>query len=237
MQSWQEDLLRAIDGVQCEHAAFKKIETGAQALGYEHCAFGLRVAHPFSSPKTVFLNYYAAPWWTRYVSEDYLRTDSTVLHCHRSHTPLTWSDKVSALARQLRDEAQNYGLRVVWTRSSLNSLGVAGMLTLSRSHETRSPVELASHEIELRWLVNTAHLTLFRIFLSKLREQLPRALTGREIEVLRWTADGKTSAEVSDILEISENTVNFHIKNAVAKLQTANKTAAVARAAMLGFLS
>lgn len=237
MKSWQEDLLRAIDGVQCEHVVFKKIETAAQALGFEHCAFGLRVAQPFSSPKTVLLNYYAAPWWTRYVSEDYLRTDSPVLHCHRPHNPLNWSDKVSALARQLGDEAQNYGLRVVWTRSSLNSLGVAGMLTLSRLHETPPPVELASQEIDLRWLVNTAHLTLFRIFLSKLREQLPRALTGREIEVLRWTADGKTSAEVSDILEISENTVNFHIKNAVAKLQTANKTAAVARAAMLGFLS
>lgn len=237
MKHWQENLLGIIDGVQCEHVVFKKIEAAAQALGFEHCAFGLRIAQSFSRPKTIILNNYAAPWWVRYVNEGYLHTDSTVLYRHRARTSLNWSDKVSGLAHQLRGEAQNYGLHVGWTQSNLNALGLAGMLTLSRSHETPSGVELASQKMELRWLVNAAHLALSRIFLSKLRKQLPGALTSREIEVLRWTADGKTSAEVSDILAVSENTVNFHVKNAVAKLQTSNKTAAVARAAMLGILS
>ncbi len=62
-------------------------------------------------------------------------------------------------------------------------------------------------------------------------------LTGREIEVLRWSASGKTSSEISEILVISVNTVNFHVKNAILKLKTANKTAAVARATMLGLLN
>jgi LuxR family transcriptional regulator len=35
---------------------------------------------------------------------------------------------------------------------------------------------------------------------------------------------------------ISVDTVNFHVKNAVMKLKTTNKTAAVVRAAMLGLL-
>jgi LuxR family transcriptional regulator len=61
-------------------------------------------------------------------------------------------------------------------------------------------------------------------------------LTAREIEVLRWTAHGKTVDEISVLLAISVNTVNFHIKNAVAKLHAANKTAAAVRAAMLGLL-
>ena len=109
------------------------------------------------------------------------------------------------------------------------------MLTLSRLHQSLSAEELASQEIKMRWLVNVAHLTLSRICTSRLREQAP--LTAREIEVLRWSADGKTSGEISDILALSEHTVNFHVKNAVAKLQTANKTAAVVRAAMLGWLN
>ena len=61
-------------------------------------------------------------------------------------------------------------------------------------------------------------------------------LTAREIEVLKWTADGKTYADISTLLDVSENTVNFHVKNAVIKLQTTNKTAATVRAAMLGLL-
>ncbi|MTJ79618.1 MAG: hypothetical protein F8N37_01155 [Telmatospirillum sp.] len=62
-------------------------------------------------------------------------------------------------------------------------------------------------------------------------------LTEREIEVLRWTASGKTSGEISDILSISVNTVNFHLKNTITKLRTANKTAAVFEAARAGILS
>jgi LuxR family transcriptional regulator len=53
---------------------------------------------------------------------------------------------------------------------------------------------------------------------------------------LRWTADGKTSSEVGEILYISERTVNFHVNNALIKLGAANKTAGVIKAAALGFL-
>lgn len=35
----------------------------------------------------------------------------------------------------------------------------------------------------------------------------------REKKFWKWTAEGKTSAEIAMILSISENTVNFHQKN------------------------
>jgi LuxR family transcriptional regulator len=41
---------------------------------------------------------------------------------------------------------------------------------------------------------------------------------------------------VADILRIAERTVNFHINNAVVKLNANNKTAAAIRAAVLGLL-
>lgn len=235
MKSWQEDLLGIFDGAQCEHATFRKIETATLALGFEHCAYGLRVPHPFYSPKTIVLNNHTASWWVRYISEGFLHADSTILHGRRTLTPLNWNNKVSGSARQLWNEAQRCGLRVGWTQSSLETMGVAGMLTLSRSHEVLSAVELASQEIKLRWLVDVSHLTLSGILASRLRGQIQ--LTAREIEVLRWSADGKTSGEIATILAVSQSTVNFHIKNAMVKLQTANKTAAVARAAMLGFFN
>ncbi len=46
----------------------------------------------------------------------------------------------------------------------------------------------------------------------------------REMEILKWTAEGKTSAEVAMILSISENTVNFHQKNMQKKFNAPNKT-------------
>lgn len=61
-------------------------------------------------------------------------------------------------------------------------------------------------------------------------------LSPRERQVLEWTACGKTSEEISCILELSVSAVNFHLKNLMVKLQCCNKTAAVARAALLGLL-
>ena len=64
----------------------------------------------------------------------------------------------------------------------------------------------------------------------------PIRLTAREVEVLRWTADGKTSHEVGQIMAISERTVNFHINNSLLKLGANNKTSGVIKAAMLRLL-
>ena len=61
-------------------------------------------------------------------------------------------------------------------------------------------------------------------------------LTAREIEVLRWTAEGKTSNEIAQILSISERTANFHINNILVKLGALNKTQAAVKAAVLGLL-
>lgn len=76
-----------------------------QALGLEHCAFGLCVAQPISDLKVIVLNRHAASWWVQYVDEGYLHTDSTVLHGRRTHTPLNWNDKVSGSAHWLWNEA------------------------------------------------------------------------------------------------------------------------------------
>jgi LuxR family transcriptional regulator len=61
-------------------------------------------------------------------------------------------------------------------------------------------------------------------------------LSDRETEVLRWTADGKSAQEIADILNVTKHTVEFHIKNAVNKLQAVNMTSAVVKALVLGLL-
>ncbi len=53
-------------------------------------------------------------------------------------------------------------------------------------------------------------------------------LTKREIEVLNWLKEGKTSWEISRILTISERCVNFHVTNIQTKLDATNRTQAVA---------
>jgi DNA-binding NarL/FixJ family response regulator len=55
------------------------------------------------------------------------------------------------------------------------------------------------------------------------------ALNEREIECLTWSARGKTSPEIAQIVNISKRTVNFHIENACRKLNVATRTEAVVK--------
>ncbi|SFK16435.1 LuxR family transcriptional regulator, quorum-sensing system regulator CciR [Bradyrhizobium sp. Gha] len=61
-------------------------------------------------------------------------------------------------------------------------------------------------------------------------------LSEREVQCLRWVEEGKSSWAIGVILKVSENTVNFHIKNAMRKLETSSRTQAVVKARRLGFI-
>ena len=61
-------------------------------------------------------------------------------------------------------------------------------------------------------------------------------LTDRERDVLQRVARGDTSRQIAEQLIISENTVNFHIRNILAKLHARNRSEAVARAVRDGLV-
>jgi DNA-binding NarL/FixJ family response regulator len=61
-------------------------------------------------------------------------------------------------------------------------------------------------------------------------------LTARELEVLQLIRDGFKNKQIADRLSISENTVNFHIKNIVDKLGANDRTHAVTIATRRGLL-
>jgi len=61
-------------------------------------------------------------------------------------------------------------------------------------------------------------------------------LSKREQECLAWMAKGRSNAEIAAIIEISERTVKFHIKNIMEKLNACNRTEAVAIAARSGWI-
>src|SRR5271155_2704278 len=61
-------------------------------------------------------------------------------------------------------------------------------------------------------------------------------LTVRELDVLRLIRDGYRNKQIADQLAIAETTVNFHVKNLVAKLQAKDRTHAVTIALRRGLL-
>jgi DNA-binding response OmpR family regulator len=76
--------------------------------------------------------------------------------------------------------------------------------------------------------------TILRARLARVaREEVwPREvdLSQRELDVLTWSARGKTSDEIAGILDLSKRTVDFHVDNARAKLGVATRIQAVVKA-------
>jgi DNA-binding CsgD family transcriptional regulator len=62
-------------------------------------------------------------------------------------------------------------------------------------------------------------------------------LSAREMEVVRWTAQGKTSVEIGQILALSDHTVNAYMTNAIKKLDCVNRTQLVAKAIRLKLIN
>ena len=62
------------------------------------------------------------------------------------------------------------------------------------------------------------------------RRQQEVPLTKREIEILGWIAEGRTTREIAAILVVSPHTVRKHIEHILEKLDVRTRSAAVARA-------
>lgn len=64
----------------------------------------------------------------------------------------------------------------------------------------------------------------------------PPKLTPRELEVLRWTMEGKSAWAVGEILGVTEHAVNFHMRSIFRKLGVSSKHHAVLKAVRFGLI-
>jgi DNA-binding CsgD family transcriptional regulator len=53
------------------------------------------------------------------------------------------------------------------------------------------------------------------------------ALTRKELEVLKWVKDGKSNADIAEIMSLSTKTIEYHVGNILRKLGATNRTTAV----------
>jgi DNA-binding NarL/FixJ family response regulator len=68
-------------------------------------------------------------------------------------------------------------------------------------------------------------------------EEIPEALTAREVQVLELLAEGLPNKAVARRLGISDQTVKFHVASLSGKLGAANRTDAVRRAVRRGLIA
>jgi LuxR family transcriptional regulator, quorum-sensing system regulator SolR len=115
--------------------------------------------------------------------------------------------------------------------------GVTGIFSLARDRALDLPaIEMVALIGRAQMFASMLHHAVGRIDLPRLLPEQNVALTPRERECLRWSADGKTAWEIGRILNIAERTVVFHVNNVIQKLGASNKTQAIVRAVALNLL-
>ena len=211
----------------------------AQRLGFDFFTLGYKHMSSFSAPEVQFISNYPMAWLQEYASSGYIATDPTLLKAAKTSKPVVWSTQFFENTPALWAAANSHGINHGCALATSNALGDMGLLVLARRVGDITTKELTTIT---SFMTATAHILFERIlFLTghgseHVEENRRSKLSGREVEILRYTADGKTSQDISQLLDISERTVAFHINNILLKFSVPNKTAAVARAVVQGLI-
>jgi DNA-binding CsgD family transcriptional regulator len=178
-------------------------------------------------------------WLQLYHAKDYSLIDPAVIETLGSRLPTSWDlealrNDIGLTQRSFIRQAHDFGICRGLSIPLYGALGDFGILTfVSEESSTAFDKTLRHYRHELH---------IAAIYLDQLVRKLtpagtrPADLTEREIEVLCWTAAGKTSPEIAIILAISKKTVDFHIYNAMRKLDVYTKPQAVAKALLYGLV-
>jgi DNA-binding NarL/FixJ family response regulator len=72
--------------------------------------------------------------------------------------------------------------------------------------------------------------------ITRLNHRAANDLTEREVELLRLLVEGRSNRDIAQTLTVSENTVKYHIKNILQKLDVHNRTEAATHALRVGLV-
>jgi len=210
-----------------------------QRLGFETVSAITVIDHTLGKSDFIAVDNTPNNYVEPYLDQKCSKMDPVIQHCKRQSVPIIWN----------QDTYVESGLGGLWEQQASFGYctGIAMALHLPEGKHFMFGVDreqaLPDDPDELQRLV--ADLQLFAVHAqdSAMRLLLPPAqqperpaLTPRELEVLRWTMEGKTAWEVGAVLGISERTVVFHANNAMQKLGSINKQQAVLKALRLGLI-
>lgn len=153
--------------------------------------------------------------------------------------PYHWNDigrqiELTKPQRDFFDECNEVGVADGLTVPVHGPRGTTSVISLSCSDRNPGAAQFTAYVNALAVQFDTARWKLLN---PDVELEQPILLTSRERECLRWCKIGKSAWDISQILGISERTVQFHISNAMMKLGASSRIAAVVMAIQRGLLS
>ena len=235
MLAWSDGLDEKVRQCQSNECAMGLLHRVTESLGFNFFLYATRSATPFVNPDTKVIGNFPANSSVNYL-DAIQREERSLSHGNaRVSCFFVWRESIKGANRKLFDDFWGCGLRhgcaltVRNFNNSSHTLSVARRISLVKSKEASELISKLNHLIEifaestaLEWVGGRDAQRMF--------------FTDRERQILLWSAEGKSSAEVGIILDIGPDTVNFHLNNIKRKLGVSNKTSAVAYAVAMGLV-
>lgn len=206
------------------------METTLGLFGFENFILaGLPNPHQ-RAEQMVLARKWPSGWFEIYIRENYVAFDPVVRLCRNSVNPFEWGEapyhrdsepRAQEVMNRAADFRMSNGFCIpIHGLTGYEACVSLGGVSLDMSPRTKPAIHLMGmYAFErIRQIITAADQSRFE------------RLTEREREVLTWTALGKTSSEVAEILDLSKRTVDEYSIRAARKLRAQNKTHAVVKA-------
>ena len=230
VESWAKD----IQNLQTQFDIFRLMRQVTEAYGCRSfivCQLPPRTQLELSG-RTIITNW-PSELLTLFDQANLLQTSPILLRLRQSVLPFRYS--MDDISRERGNDAS----RALFKRFGMNE---GAYFPTHDALGNRGTVGFAGEKVcfSLQQMMELSYLSL-HIYqrLAEIRAIDVRpveTLTDREIDCLNWTAAGKSSAEIADILTLSEHSVNHYLNRATKKLETVNRTQAVAKCLRLGLI-
>lgn len=208
-------------------------------VGGQVYSFSVRGMHKFLRPPTVMTSL-PTEWISLYHAKNFGTVDPVVTTVFGTRLPTTWDmerryDQLGTAVGDFVRVAHDFDVCRGYTVPIFGPEGDYGLLSyVSGESEKEFHHMIESRKSTLFMLAHHVH-QMMRAFDSK-DDADSISLSERECEVLQWTAGGKTNPEIGVILSISDKTVQYHLYNAMRKLDVYSRAQAVCKAILMGII-
>ncbi|BCG08979.1 MULTISPECIES: transcriptional regulator SdiA [Buttiauxella] len=232
---WRQDVLNIFQSVTEADEITKILHQQTELMEFDYFSLCIRHPVPFTRPKTSLRSSYPQSWLDHYHAANYFAIDPVLRPENFMRGNLPWDDALFGDTQEFWDAARDHGLRRGISQCVMSPNRALGFLSVSRTANKGKILADDLLQMRLQYLGELSLMTLTRLNDSTM-DAVTLKLSKREREILQWTGEGKTSAEIAIILSISENTVNFHQKNMQKKFNAPNKTQIACYAAAIGII-
>ncbi len=223
-----DDFIREVDDAKDIETVTVALRKQVDILGFEQFSYQL-LRSPQGPRPQFYITGYPKEWTKRYVENNYVADDMVSRHAARIIRPFSWLEigrfnDFTEDQKTVFDECAEFGIKIGGT-VPIHGPGLAKALftVVSDLPDAEFTKLFAARRHEVHLVATYVHERLIALGLPE-PPVLNIKLTPREIEIMTWTARGKTKWEISEVLSISESTVKTHIDNACLKLNASNKT-------------